>query len=336
MSLIGLLLAVSLSIACSSPVTGVWSRWHINDGKWEEIAEDLEESGIHQVYYLAAYGPVIDRRGLEECLAACQAHDIDVHAWVVMWKTDFISDSLRNVLQDQSRYLAYSPTYQDGAVVSDWLDPTDPRNVGMMAGVCQEIAADYPVKGIHLDFIRYNYYLAGYSSQDKQRFMEDTGIFRMNWPDDCISGGRYYDRYMEWRADRITAAVQAVRDSLNRLNRVVELSAAVLPRTVMMRGFGQMWDHWLQSGLLDFVVTMNYTSSDSEFVSWGQEQLALAAGSRILCGIGVSTDNVQLDRDQMLHQAELAENMGFPGTVVYHLGDDFLEMLPLEDAAEPE
>ncbi len=141
----------SIFLAGLISINGIWSRWDVNDGNWDQLARLLQQNGFDTVFYMAAYGPVVDHEGLQECLDACLPLGIDVHAWVVMWRVDAAPDSLRSSLMDESRMQAYSPTYDDGEVIANWLNPTDPRNVELMAKTCLDIAAAYPVAGIHLD-----------------------------------------------------------------------------------------------------------------------------------------------------------------------------------------
>jgi len=315
--------AAVILIACLMSITGIWSRQDANDGNWDRLAPLLAANGYDTVFYMAAYGPVIDDEGLRECLNACLPLGIEVHAWVVMWKTDFISSDQQESLLREGRMQAYS----DGEVIQNWLSPTDPSNVELMAETCLRIAAEYPVTGIHLDYIRYKYYLSGYSESTLDRFLKETNLRSVDWPDDCIRGGEYYERFMEWRAGKMTDAVRAVRDSLRRINRVVQLSAAVMPHEREMLPFGQMWNRWLELGLLNFVVTMNYTESDSQFVLWSEEQLELAGDHTILCGIGEMSGSAELTGSEVSHQAALAENLGFDGWVIYHLCDEVIERL---------
>jgi uncharacterized lipoprotein YddW (UPF0748 family) len=304
-------------------VSGIWSRMDTNDGRWDELAPLLRDNGFDTVFYMAAYGPVVDGEGLLECLEACRPLGIDVHAWVVMWRTDLLPRRRREELVRESRIQVHS----DGTEVENWLNPTDPENVALMAGTCLDIASDYPVDGIHLDYIRWNYYLSGYSEATRRRFLEETGLGRVRWPEDCLRDGRHYDRFMRWRAGKITEAVRAVRDSLGRLNRVVPVSAAVLPRTDQSLLFGQMWGEWLDRGLLDFAVTMSYTRSDSQLTAWASQQLEVADGSILLCGIGAKTQHYLLDAEETRHQMELAEELGYDGWVVYKLAGGVRDML---------
>lgn len=317
MSIIAILIAGIMSI------TGIWSRWDMHDGNWDELAPLLAANGYDTVFYMAAYGPVIDEEGLRECLDACLPLGIDVHAWVVMWKTNYLSIDQQDSLLLEGRMQMYS----DGEIVQSWLNPTDPRNVELMARTCLRIAAEYPVTGIHLDYIRYKYYLSGYSESTLDRFLEEMNLRSVDWPDDCVRGGQYYERFMEWRAGKMTDAVRAVRDSLNRINRVVQLSAAVMPQEREMLLFGQMWNRWLELGLLDFVVVMNYTDSDSQLVAQCEEQLELAGDHKILCGIGERSCTSHLSERQTFRQITLVEDMGFDGWVIYFLCDEVIERL---------
>ncbi|MCK4505825.1 MAG: hypothetical protein KAW14_09420, partial [Candidatus Aegiribacteria sp.] len=155
----------------------------------------------------------------------------------------------------------------------------------------------------------------------------DAGIRSIDWPTYCVSGGRLHDSFMRWRADMITDAVQAVRDSLSKINRIVLLSVAGTPREQEMRYFSQPWDVWLRSGIVDFVVPMNYTESDSEFVYWGEQQLEMAEGRSISCGIGSFSTRSTLTLSETEHQEALAEEMGFDGWVIFHLSGIFIERL---------
>lgn len=306
-------------LAGLTAMSGVWSGWKANNGQWELLAPLLSESGFDTVFFLAAYGPVIDGEGLRECIDACHPQGIEVHAWVVMWRTNFVSDEERARLARESRFQAMD----DGGILEDWLNPTDPRNVELMAKTCLELAACYPVDGIQLDYIRFRSYLSGYSRGTGQRFLAENRTRGLIWPDDCLSGGRYYDLFMRWRAERITAAVRAVRDSLGRINRVVPLSAAVLPRRGQMLSFGQEWDRWLREDLVDFVVPMNYTPSDDRLEEWAAHQMELAEGGTLLCGIGFTAGENQLSPGEMRHQTGLAERLGFDGYSVFSLSGRF-------------
>jgi len=309
-------------------ISGIWSRNGENDGQWDTIAPLLANEGYDTVFYLAAYGPALFEEGLQECLDACRPLGIDVHAWVVMWRTDYSPELMdRGELTPED--MQY---YSDGEMVDNWMNPAVPSNVQGMASVCLDLAARYPVEGIHLDYIRYKYYLSGYSQRNLREFTAHLGIRGCVTAEECVRDGRYYDEFMRWRANTITDAVRAVRDSLGRINRVVQLSAAVFPHEREMLLFGQLWNQWLDTGLVDFVVPMNYTESDSQFTVWGEEQLPLAEDHTILCGIGYRSHASELSPSEMEAQIQAAGEMGFDGYVIYRLCSDLLaDMQPVHD-----
>ncbi len=313
-------LSLFITVLCS--ITGVWNAWQYNNGNWDEIARLLSLNGYDTVFYCAAYGPETDTEGLQECLNACTPLGIDVHAWVVLWKTG------KCPVEDQNRFeLNGRLQISSNGAVQNWLCPTDPQNVIAMAQLCLKLAAEYPVTGIHLDYIRFSSNRVCFCDGCRERFRRDVGIRSVDWPSDCVSGGRLHDNFMQWRADMVTDAVQAVRDSLSRINRVVLLSVAGTPREQEMRYFSQEWDVWLRSGIVDFVVPMNYTESDSEFVFWGEQQLEMAGGRSISCGIGSFSTRSTLTLSETEHQEALAEEMGFDGWVIFHLSSVFIERL---------
>ncbi len=314
----------TLFILAITAVSGVWSAWQYNTGNWESLAPLLAENGFDTVFYCAAYGPETDIEGLRECVEACSENGIEVHAWVVMWKTSQSRNSLRTVLASEDRMQV---AIDDDPNAETWLCPSRRENVELMASTCLRIAASCPVAGIHLDYIRYSSDRVCFCSRCDTAFGRWLGTGRYLWPEDCYRGGYLHEEYRRFRNETITDAVYAIRDSLGRLNRVVELSAAVLPREREMDYYGQHWDRWIREGKVDFVVPMNYTVSDSELVFWSEAQLEMAGETPIPCGLILTEGERLLEADEIEHQVELALDTGFQGFVLFHLSRGFVEML---------
>jgi uncharacterized lipoprotein YddW (UPF0748 family) len=324
----GMSLLSSLLCAVVS-MSGVWSAWNYNTGNWAELAPLLSRNGYDTVFYCAVYGLESDTSGLQECIDACSVYDIDVHAWIVMWKVGKSTEQERELLAQQQRLQLSTDSNPDAGL---WLCPSDPRNVADMAGICLDIATNYDIRGIHLDYIRYASNRVCFCDGCRERFGRSAGIRILNWPNDCAEGGYLYDQYNQWRASAITGAVASVRDSLNSLYKAVELSAAVLPRVREMDYFAQHWNDWLSRGLVDFVVPMNYTLSDSELVFWGESQLAIANRISIPCGLIVYKDDRQFTRDEIENQQATALQMGFDGWVMFFLGGNLISILEETDS----
>jgi uncharacterized lipoprotein YddW (UPF0748 family) len=303
---------------------GIWSAWGYNTGNWNELAPLLSENGYDTVFYCAAYGLETDIEGLRECCEACRDYDIDVHAWVVMWKISKCPDSLKNSFEEHNRLQV---SLGEGEDASNWLCPSDPENVELFASLCANLARSAPVSGIHLDYIRYANDRVCFCDGCRSRFSRWQGNYRFAWPDDCARGGILHDEYNRWRSRTITSAVQAVRDSLGKLDRFVMLSAAVLPRQREMDYFGQHWETWAAEDLLDFIVPMNYTMSDSELISWSEPQLELAGEVPVYCGLINYSNDYYCSLSEIAGQREFAENLGFDGWVLFHLSRHYIDML---------
>ena len=321
-----------LILSAVMSISGVWSSMNVDPCRWNEIASLLSENGFDTVFYPAAYGNDTYKDGLQACLEACHPQGIEVHALIVMFKSRSASDPLNGIEDFETRMQGHS----DGSMDPEWLDPTDPRNVQLMTGICLEIASEFPVDGIHLDRIRWRDYLSGYSDSTRVRFMRDTGILDVQWPDDCLDGGEYHEDFLDWRASAVTSAVREVRNSLSRLNRTVQLSAAVMPKEREMIYWGQLWNEWLQDDLIDFAVPMNYTESDSQLSVWGEQQISLAGNETVYCGIGYRSSASELTENQMDQQIALAEQLGYDGLVVYRLCDDLIDLLRRRSLPEPD
>lgn len=145
---------------------------------------------------------------------------------------------------------------------SDHLDPGLPAVRQHVAAVTAEIAARYPVDGIHLDYVRYTDQDTGYHPVALDRFREQTGATGTPSPGDGA--------WSAWRRDQVTTLVQQVRDAVGAADPDVALTAAVIAQSdgptssrpfAATRGYAdffQNWVGWAQDGLVDAVFPMAY------------------------------------------------------------------------------
>ena len=152
-----------------------------------------------------------------------------------------------------------------------FLDPGHPGVRRRLVDIAAELVKNYPtLAGIHLDFIRYPYALPispgsrfsprldfGYNEASIARFRRKT---QKNAP---LAGAEDAAPAMwdAWRRAQVTAAVRGVYYSARSLNPRIIVSAAVLPwaERAYLSAF-QDWRGWLENGILDKAVVMNYTA----------------------------------------------------------------------------
>lgn len=153
-----------------------------------------------------------------------------------------------------------------------FLDPAHSGARGRIADIAAELARRYPaLTGIHLDFIRYPYALPispgsrfsprldfGYGAASVARFHRETGkTAPLAGADEKNAAPAAWD---DWRRAQVTAAAREVSESARGVNPRIVVSAAVLPwaERAYLSAF-QDWRGWLEEGLLDKALAMNYT-----------------------------------------------------------------------------
>lgn len=157
-----------------------------------------------------------------------------------------------------------------------YADPADHQYRRLFAGVVEELVSRYPVRGIHLDFIRYPGAGFGHGGRLAAEFSERFG-FDPRWLPATVSRGdlaSWYNGEMEpgrrllitgallWaemRARAVTELLREVRRVLDQSGKKHTLSAAVFPDALpAFLDKGQDWPGWLAEGLVDELYPMTY------------------------------------------------------------------------------
>ncbi|MFZ1945946.1 MAG: family 10 glycosylhydrolase [bacterium] len=302
--------------------TGPWP------GDWDRSAALLADNGFTSVLPnmlwggLAHYPSNLLPRSetyytygdqIAACLAACAPYGIQVHVWKVNWNLARAPLSFISQMRSQQR------TQKDvwGGDV-DWLCPSNPLNLELERASMCEVAQWYNVAGLHFDYIRYPDETCCYCDGCRQRFEAYRGAPVANWPLDCYSG-TLHDQYRDWRALQITQLVQAVHDAAKAIRPEIELSAAVFSAYPDCReSVGQDWVSWVEQGLLDMIMPMDYTDSPGQFAAMLEEQLALVEGRvPVYPGIGASSPGLPVD--QVIVQALETRNQATGGFTMFAL-----------------
>jgi uncharacterized lipoprotein YddW (UPF0748 family) len=174
-----------------------------------------------------------------------------------------------------------------------YLNLARPEVRDYLTALCGEIMDNYDVDGIHLDYIRYHFKLptpiaksreahnpapaeaanmpvlkqSGRFSFDDQTlsdFQRETGLpFFEAAADHAGRVRRLYsaperrEAWYAWKASKVTALVEQLREETRARRR--RLSAAVFAGYPWCgQEVAQRWPAWVDAGLLDFIVPMNY------------------------------------------------------------------------------
>ncbi len=312
---------------------GVWDHHGTGlfPGDWERTAAVLAEHGINTLYPnlmwggLAHYASDVLPRSttyrlhgdqLAQVIAAARRHQQEVHVWVVCWNLTGAPADFVNAARRDGRLM------QDAAGNElPWLNPAHPENVDLLLAGLKELAANYAIDGIHLDYIRYPNRLACYAPYTQRRFVEWSGQRVRRWPADVQPGGSREAEFRQFRIEQINHIVRRLHQEVGAAHPDVTLSAAVWGGYPdILRSIAQDWPAWLRADWLDYVVPMNYFDEAARFRHLTQRQLQLpGVGNRVWPGIGVTSAESQLTPDQVILQIQYARDLNVPGWVLFDL-----------------
>ncbi len=296
-------------------IHAVWdhSGLGLYPGDWRRTMALLAKNGITDLFVnVAGAGfahcassvlPGSEMRGvhgdqLADCLAAAQGTGVRVHAWVMCFNGTRASPSRRAELRRNGWLLKNASGGQ-----TDYLNPSRADVRDHMLRAIREIATRYKVHGMHLDFVRWYENAAGRPATEA--------------------------------ACPVTAFVASVRRELRAERPNAWLTAAVLGSyPSCIDSVGQDWGAWLDMGLIDYAVPMNYTDDIERLRTYLARQCATQARApRIICGIGVTANESRLSPRQVVDQINLARRHGLAGVALFDLDDalaaHFLPLLRL-------
>lgn len=157
---------------------------------------------------------------------------------------------------------------EDGATWSRgyFLDPGHPDAARYTTDVALNLVREYDLDGLHLDYIRYperaDGLSWGYNQTSIDRFNTRYGRDGRPASNDPL--------WNQWRRDQVTALVRGIYLGAMAIKPGVKLSAAVIPwgdgprtdadwqKTAGYSSVFQDWRAWLEEGIVDQVMPMNY------------------------------------------------------------------------------
>lgn len=217
------------------------------------------------------------------------AEGLEVHAWMnmyVLWTAqtkptdpthlifqhpEWTDADNRGVMDMDKEW----EVFENGMRGGIYLAPTHPEVNPYLKSVVKEVIDKYDVDGIHLDYIRYQNVVAGYNPTGREVFRNQYGVDPLvlaqisrldtsNW--DERSYQIYVDSWNAYRRDQITAFVRQLKTLCS--ENAIALTAAVKPNVSNARSrFFQDWAHWIDEGLLDFAIPMNYAEDLDLFMT---------------------------------------------------------------------
>lgn len=239
-------------------------------------------------------------------------------------KDQYLRPSLRNeqVNDLDSYYLRDNQLF---------LEPGDLRVQKYILAIIDEIITRYPsLAGIHLDYIRYPHpvpYLPdsrfnkygltyGYGEENISRFKEATGLEPLSMDysaDNCL-------KWDDWKRKQVTDLVRSISQLVKDTNSDLLLSCAVIPSAerAYLAAF-QDWPFWLEEGIVDYAVIMNYTRDKQFAKEIIRSALSHCGKGKIFVGLGAFL--MKEEPESLAKQCRIARELGAPGIIFFSYDD---------------
>ena len=277
---------------------------------------------------------------LDYAVTLGHALGIEVHAWMnsyILWSSKTPPENPEHLYHTQKGWTEanihgkmdsqiklsepQSPQWE-----GVYLSPTHPEVNPYLLSVYSEIINSYNIDGIHLDYIRFQDEVYGYNKSGMAVF---ENIYDIN-PRDIVRGiisprfgwsQEFVDSmYVAWdkfRRDAVTELVRNIYHEVHKPGHNIKLSAAVKPHIIDAKyRWYQEWDKWVQKGIIDFVVPMNYFKEIRDFnnsVQIMKSNLAQDELEMVVIGVSTYNQDAQSAADKIL----LARLNGFKGVSIF-------------------
>lgn len=313
-------------------IRGVWdhSGQGLYPGDWPRTCEVLRDAGFSDLFVNVAGAGFAHCRAeglpasrvltgagdqLAQCLAAAHPLGLRVHAWVLCFSATLATPERLEVLRRQGWLLTDA-----NGTAREWIDPANPEARAHLVRAFTDLAGRYPVDGLHLDFVRYPDLASALGARTRARFEQSRGGRLPNWPAE-IGSGPVRTEFLAWRTRQVTDFVADVRATLRRETPGRWLTAAVFGKyPSCVDAVGQAWEVWIDQGLLDYAVPMNYTEDALMLQSLLQTQTRTRRLARhVLPGVGITAAESRLDAAAAIDQIRQIRAAGAPGFVLFDL-----------------
>ena len=213
---------------------------------------------------------------LEAAIKLAHERGMELHAWV--WTFAATNQRHNMILNLPRNYLGPVLSQRPDWVMTDhegsrfhyssgkvFLDPANPEVRSYLSSLINEIATNYNVDGIHLDYIRYPFesptgkLTYGYGAAAREQFQAQTGFDPMQ----LNPHHPLWSKWIAFRIEQIDSFVAMVSDELRQIRPELILSTAVfpMPQRERLSKIQQSWEKWVRKEWIDLLIPMTYARS---------------------------------------------------------------------------
>ncbi len=260
---------------------------------------------------------------------------IEIHAWLntlVAWNSPVPPQDPNHIWNvhgpkavGRDNWVSYYRTYDktkkawsDQLTPSYYLDPGHPDVQDYTAAVYLNVIKQYQVDGIHLDYSRYAGLGWGFNPTSIEQYNYQFGTSGLPSPDD--------PRWQQWRREQTANLVRKIYLKALAIRPDIKVSSAVITwgdgpvndgdweKSRAYVDVGQDWRSWLEAGMIDMVIPMNYfsewnTTQQLWYNRWIEWEKNHQYGRQIVIGPGIFMQYIE-DSLEQIRRAQAPSALG--------------------------
>jgi uncharacterized lipoprotein YddW (UPF0748 family) len=218
-----------------------------------------------------------------------------------------------------------------------YIDPGNAAARNYQARLMAEMAANYPIDGISLDYMRMPNRV-GYTQTAREEFLKRSKVDLAEITQDSTAldteGGKtaakvasaarahpVWPEYREWRREQINAFVKELRQAVHKVRPGLPFSSYCWGAHTMTGNFetAQDWASWIRDGQLEWINPSGYRYTDEAFKEAANlNRKAVPQNFPYYITIGVSTSHGKLqDPAELRKQMEFSREAGADGLIFF-------------------
>ena len=214
---------------------------------------------------------------LEYALILGDLLNIEIHAWVntyLVWTSPKLPYDKEHILFKYPEWID-NTSQNNNLDNSIYLSPSHPEVNEYLYDIVEELIKEYPsLAGIHFDYIRHKDNNYGFNDESisrfqKQHFFNPKYVIQ-NYTElglSKVESDSLINLWSTFNQENITKLLIDIKKFINSTNSKILLSAAVKPNPIEAKNrWSQDWVKWINDGILDFIVPMNYTIDEDIFI----------------------------------------------------------------------
>ena len=264
---------------------------------------------------------------------------LTVHAWINV----LLAWSAKRPPEDREHLFVAFPEWTDRSLlgsttatgdlmrledssIQTYISPSHPGVRNHLRRIVDELLSLYDLDGIHLDYIRYSDSDFGYNMSARIGFEQLHGVDPLRLVNQNGNGYGHFSQkkrktlllaWGDYRRDAVTDLVRSFNELILKKRPDVILSAAVKPNPGDARSrYYQAWDQWLEEGLIDYAVPMNYAIELKDFareIENIHNVVPQKYWSGIIMGVAAYNQDAEATRDKI----KFSRVTGLTGVAVF-------------------